>query len=153
MEVAGVVFGALPLIVIALENYHKVQDKVADVRQWSQTIRTISDEIWAQERQLRVTLESVGLPFEGQITMADVENALQIHQPEHHKNLIQIIRDMDNIIDNIAQYLYPDSQGPVSCPQRSNQVFATAGFLVELCHSCRILTGISRQCLTSSPSV
>src|SRR6186713_147679 len=105
MEVAGVVLGAVPLILYALEHYERIWDPVKQVWRWEETVQTVKNQIFIQKEQLDTTLKSLGL---SNPTMADVEYALQIHHPRQCEHFMRIIRAMDNLINNISKGLYPD---------------------------------------------
>lgn len=110
MEVAGVVLGAVPLILHALDNYGKVWDPVKQAWRWEETFQTIRNQIFLQKEQLDTTLETLGL---ADATMAEVEYALQIHHPLQCKQFMRIICEMDGPISDISSCLYPDADGPV----------------------------------------
>jgi hypothetical protein len=111
MEVAGVVLGAVPLILYALDNYERAWDPVKQTWRWKETVRTIRNQIFLQKEQLDTTLKTLGL---ADATMTDVEYALQIHHPLQCKHFMQIIHQMDSLINDISKSLFPDAEGPVS---------------------------------------
>jgi hypothetical protein len=112
MEVAGVVLNAVPLILYALDNYEKAWDPAKDFWKWGETIGTIRNQIFLQKQQLDTTLKILGLQDP---TIDEVEAALQISHPDRSEHFMQIIRHMNNLMDEIARDLYPDAQGPVRC--------------------------------------
>lgn len=114
MEVAGVVLGAVPLILYALDNYQRAWDPVKDIWHWKETIETIRTQIFLQKQQLQTTLRVLDLELTDHTTMEEIEAALQIIHSSRWEQFIGIIRQMDNLVNGIAKDLYPDAQGPVS---------------------------------------
>ena len=114
MEAAGVVLGAVPLILYALDNYQKAWDPVKDIWHWSETIGTIRIQIFLQKQQLQTTLRALDLELTDHTTMDEIEAALQTNHPSQWEQFIGIIRQMDTLINQVAKDLYPDAQGPVS---------------------------------------
>jgi hypothetical protein len=47
-------------------------------------------------------------------TMFEIEEALQNSHPTQLKQFMTIIRQINALMSNMADYLYPDKQGPVS---------------------------------------
>jgi hypothetical protein len=114
MEVAGVVLGAIPVIAYALKEYQDVRETTRAFRHWKATLGTLKGDIFLQERQLYVTLHTFGIELTDHTTMADVENTLRHTHPTQCNDIIHILQEMDSMINQIAQHLIPDMQGPVS---------------------------------------
>jgi hypothetical protein len=109
MEVAGVVLGAFPLVLYALDRYEEACDSVTQAWAWKSTIQTIRNQILMQKLQLDRTLGVLG----SVTTMQDVEIALKIAHPNHWQHLMSIITRMNDTIIAISECLYPDAKGPV----------------------------------------
>lgn len=116
MEVAGVVLGAVPIILIMLDSYSKACDIAKDAWEWSATIDKIRKDIFMQTEQLRNTLQSAGIVWnDGQaLRVAVLEEALKHHGHDKCRMFVSIIRDMDAILNDVARDLDPDGRGPVS---------------------------------------
>ncbi|PVH93566.1 hypothetical protein DM02DRAFT_676759 [Periconia macrospinosa] len=114
MEVAGVVLGAVPIILYALDNYSKAWDPLLGIVRWKETIETIRLQFVLERQKLYITLGSLGLQVTETITFAEVEAALQINQPDTWKDFITIIHEMDGLLYEVAKDLYPDAKGPPS---------------------------------------
>jgi hypothetical protein len=113
MEVAGVVIGAIPIIIYALERYQDTRDTVRDFHKWNDTLGTLRSNIFLQKRQLFATLETLDIGFTDQTTMPQVEAALRISRPAQCEDIVRILYRMDASLNEIARNLYPDAQGPV----------------------------------------
>ncbi|KAF2015913.1 hypothetical protein BU24DRAFT_422224 [Aaosphaeria arxii CBS 175.79] len=111
METAGVVLGAVPLILFALENYGKVWDPLKQAWRWEETVLTMKNDIFLQKQQLDTTLEALGLVHP---TMSEVELALQMFHPLQCEQFMHTISEMDDLINTISNNLYPDADGPPS---------------------------------------
>ncbi|KAF2682186.1 hypothetical protein K458DRAFT_433156 [Lentithecium fluviatile CBS 122367] len=112
MEVAGVVLGAVPVILFALDNYQRARDPVKDMWNWGETIETIKNQVFLQKRQLQTTLSVLDLDITDGTTMAEIEAALQTSHPKESERLMVIICQMDALMHEVARDLYPDAQGP-----------------------------------------
>ncbi|ORY08200.1 hypothetical protein BCR34DRAFT_13749 [Clohesyomyces aquaticus] len=110
MEIAGVVLGAVPVILYALDNYERAWDPAKDFWNWGETIGMIRDQIFLQKQQLDTTLKILGLQNP---TMEEIEAALLISHPNQVHQFMDIIRRMDNVMNEVAKDLCPDSQGPM----------------------------------------
>ncbi|KAK2766115.1 hypothetical protein FQN54_007630 [Arachnomyces sp. PD_36] len=111
MEVAGVVFGAVPLILYALDSYKRAWEPVMDFWRWDDTIMTIRNNMFLQKQQLDTTLAILNLKDP---TLDEVERALLHRFPEKCEDFMAIIREMDSLINQVAGNLYPDAQGQSS---------------------------------------
>ncbi|KAF1952833.1 hypothetical protein CC80DRAFT_596261 [Byssothecium circinans] len=112
MEIAGVVLGAVPIILYTLENYQRAWGPVKGIRDWGETIETMKLQIFLQKQQLHATLGVLDLEATDNITMAEIEAALQISHPNKHTEFMEIIRQMDTLMNEMAKDLVPDAQGP-----------------------------------------
>ena len=113
MEVAGVVLGAIPVIIYALERYQDTRETVQSFRLWKETLGTLRSNIFLQKRQLFATLSTLDINLTDHTTMADVEAALRISHPAQCDDVMRILKQMDNLMNEVAENLYPDFQGPV----------------------------------------
>lgn len=116
MEVAGVVLGAVPIIMLALENYKKATGIFDDTKRWLNTIQEIQDILVVQINTLRVTLWSLGIEWECQsgIPVAEIEMALKSRKPLQWENFLRFICRMDTTMKEMAKDLCLDADGPVS---------------------------------------
>jgi hypothetical protein len=56
--IAGLVLGGIPILIWAVEKYH---DPVKDYWRYDETLSTLRDNLFVQEKQLSITLENIGL--------------------------------------------------------------------------------------------
>jgi len=112
-EVAGVVLGAIPLVLYALDNYRRTREKARSFQNWQEIIETFATDIRIQKFAFEDTLARLGIESTEKTTMADVEAVLRISQPHRYLHLMRHIRAMDDTINELASDLYPDAQGPV----------------------------------------
>jgi hypothetical protein len=110
MDVTGVVLGAVPLILYALDNYQRAWNPVKDFWNWGDTIEQIRMNVFLQKRQLDATLANLDLQDP---TMAEVEAILLVRCPEHCKIFLEIIREMDKLVNKIMENLDLDAHGQV----------------------------------------
>jgi len=106
-EVIGVVLGAVPLILYALDNYRAS-------RRRKETIETIRSKIFVNRRILITTLQRLDPTFSEKTKMVDIKVALEVDHPAQAEEFMKIIVSMDEKMNEIARMLYPDAQGPVS---------------------------------------
>lgn len=114
MEVAGVVLGAIPIIIYALDNYQQMLDPLVGIARWKDTIETTRLQFVLESQKLRVTLGSLGIQTTEDTTMTELEAALQISQPDKWVDYMTIVGQMNGLLENVAKDLYPDLKGPVS---------------------------------------
>jgi hypothetical protein len=109
MEVAGLVLGAVPLIIYALEKY---EQKFTDER----VIRDLKSGIELQKKILHRTLGKMGAKVEGDngIPMIEIETTLRKQHPSDWKLLLNVVELMNEHMIQVATQLYPDTRGPVS---------------------------------------
>ncbi len=110
MEVAGLVLGALPIAISAVENYLKGLQAIDHYKNYPQTLRGISRNIFIQQQQLRVTLDGIGLQ---DLTLHGVQQRLRIIKPDCADNFIEILNHMDNITARLMNKLDIDSNGKI----------------------------------------
>ena len=115
MEIAGVVLGAVPVIIYALESYGKAAEILNDTHKWLDTIQEIQDIIEVQVEMLRVTLQSLDIEWTHQsgIPIMEIETALKECKPLKWDMFLRIIQRMDALLTEMAKDLCPDVKGPV----------------------------------------
>ncbi|RYC64754.1 hypothetical protein CHU98_g1442 [Xylaria longipes] len=105
MEVAGLVLGALPIAILAVEKYLK---PIESYKNYSQTLKEIRRNLFVQEQQLQVTLEGIGLL---KPTLPEVQQKLREVNPECSAQFIDILEHMDNMTSRLMDKLEIDSDG------------------------------------------
>ena len=115
MEIAGVVLGAVPVIVNALESYEKAAQILKDTHKWLDTIQEIQDDIDVQVYGLCTTLQSLGIEWtqKSGIPITEIETALKECKPLKWDMFLRIIQRMDALLTEMAKDLCPDVKGPV----------------------------------------
>ena len=117
MEVAGVILGAIPVALYALDNYRRCLRATKDVVKYEATITTFRHHIFIQKKQLEVTLRNVGLQvFDGQLpTRAELQRHLSArHSEKDCKQFMGIIDEMEKIMGQLLHKLDLDVMGKVS---------------------------------------
>ena len=117
MEAAGVVLGAIPLALYALDNYHRCLELTKDYLRFEATIKLIRRHIFVQQEQLHITLRSIGLVNP---TATELEEHLQQLYPDKCVAFVDIIQHMESLLNKLMNKLDIDSHGKVSnkweCP-------------------------------------
>ncbi|PVI03054.1 hypothetical protein DM02DRAFT_588552 [Periconia macrospinosa] len=101
MEVVGVVLGAVPLILYALDNYKQVGELVNDTRNPKNTITTIRNNIFLQRKMLVTTLQTLDRHFTKDTTMIEIEAALKSYHPSEVEQFMSIISEMNDMMKEI----------------------------------------------------
>ncbi|ETS85803.1 hypothetical protein PFICI_03828 [Pestalotiopsis fici W106-1] len=108
MEVAGLVLGALPLILSAIESYDTVAQLSKNYWHYESILHDIRLQVFAQDEQLRRTLKLINLVDP---TQQNLEMQLRRRFPEKHENYLDIIRQMDKIAAQMMKKMELDSRG------------------------------------------
>jgi len=111
MEAAGVVLGALPLALYAIDNYHRCLQASTDFWRFESTLKLIRSHVFIQQQQLQITLRSIGL-----VNPTPVQLELHLRQfyPEKCDAFIDIIKHMEHLLAKLMDKLDIDSRGKVS---------------------------------------
>ena len=110
MEVAGVVLGGIPLVLYALDNYHRAWNPAKDYWQWGSTITTIRMNVFVQKQQLDTTLSNLNLHDP---TRTELEDMLKQQYPDKFHMFMQIIDEMERQVANLMEMLDIDAKGKV----------------------------------------
>ncbi|KAI0976563.1 hypothetical protein F4678DRAFT_413761 [Xylaria arbuscula] len=108
MEVAGLVLGALPVALMAVESYRKGVELVGSYRDYQQTLQEIRRNIFIQEYQLQATLSGIGLVNP---TFQEVQQRLREAKPDCYHQFTDILKRMDSITSRLLDKLEVDSHG------------------------------------------
>ncbi len=106
-EVAGVVLGGIPVVLLALEKYH---DPVKSYWKYDTTLSTLRTNIFVQQQQLRITLSLIGLE---DASIDEVRECLKEKYPLQQQEFLSILQGMDNIITSLLHKLEVDISGKV----------------------------------------
>jgi hypothetical protein len=94
-EIAGVVLGGIPIVLLALEKYH---DRVKSYWKYEGVLSTLRNNIFVQQQQLRITLSLIGL---NQPSVAELQECLKEKYPKSAQGI------------HVDYWTYgPDYQGP-----------------------------------------
>jgi hypothetical protein len=110
METAGLVLGALPITVLAVESYQKGLKSIGDYRNYPQTLQGIRRNLFIQDQQLQITLEGIGL---WKPTLVEVEQRLGEVKPESYDQFADILEHMGTIMAGLMDKLDIDRNGKV----------------------------------------
>ncbi|KAI1743713.1 hypothetical protein F4680DRAFT_409164 [Xylaria scruposa] len=108
MDIAGLVLGALPIAMLAVEKYLKGLKPVECYKNYPQTLKGIRRNLFIQEQQLQLTLESIGLL---KPTLQDVQQRLREIRPDCSDEFIEILEHMSNIASRLMDKLEIDTNG------------------------------------------
>lgn len=110
-EVAGLVLGAIPLIFLALDKYEQCLKFGKNYRNYADTLMSIRDEVFVQQKLFLGTMETLGLHNP---TYSELEDCLRNSFPESHTTVMRYIRRMATTIDQLMAKLEVDARGEVS---------------------------------------
>lgn len=111
MEVAGVVLGGIPLILLALDNYRRVIKTFKDYFRYDALLNRLKDYLFIQQEQYKITLGSIGL---SDMSLDDIEAHLRARHPHKCDRFMSIIRRMNEIAQTVANKLDVDPINKVS---------------------------------------
>lgn len=111
MEAIGLVLGALPLALYAIDNYHRCLLLTEDYKRAEETIKLIRRHIFVQQEQLHMTLRSIGLTNP---TPLELEEHLHQLYPDKYENFVDIIQHMELLLIKLMDKLDLDPRGKVS---------------------------------------
>jgi hypothetical protein len=110
MEVAGVVLGAVPIVLYALDNYKRALGPATRFWRWEDTIQDIIDNVTLHQEHLNTTLRNMGLHNPN---MAQIEAVLQVRRPDKCHYFISILRNMEGQMNELLDRLEVDLDGQV----------------------------------------
>ncbi|KAK3985657.1 hypothetical protein QBC44DRAFT_404018 [Cladorrhinum sp. PSN332] len=113
MEVAGLVLGAIPIALYALDNYKRCLKVATDIVKYETTLDTFRLHIFIQKKQLEITLQNIGLNLtEGRLpTKSELQQHLEIAYPQENSEFIKIISQMEILLETLLDKLDIDSLG------------------------------------------
>ncbi|RYP54419.1 hypothetical protein DL768_000790 [Monosporascus sp. mg162] len=107
MEVAGVILGAIPIIVTALEKYQTALEGGKDFWRYEVTLDTIKTHVSIQEAQLSVTLNNAGLQG---LSVEEIEYQLRRRYPDRCDAFMKALGRMDQVVRKMMDNLQIDTQ-------------------------------------------
>jgi len=115
MEVAGVVLGAIPIALYALDNYNRCLTVAKDVIRYQATLETFRLHIFIQRQQLLVTLRNLGMPLahDRLPDKTELKSHLERLYPESNAEFMSIIAQMERHLATLLDKLDVDSRGKV----------------------------------------
>ena len=114
MEVAGIVFGGIPLVIAALEHYRTCAAIFDDYANYEALLIRKRNYLWLQKEQLEATLRSIGLEtstHEDEVNFRSLEEIathLRMaypHDPSKSERFVDIIKHMTEISHKAATIL------------------------------------------------
>ena len=112
MESAGLVLGAIPLVLYAFDNYERCLGQVKDYWKYQSTLQTIRTHVFIQGEQLNVTLNGIGLT---RPTRQELEEHLsEIYTKAKCDEFMAIIERMEALLARMMVSLDVDSSGKVN---------------------------------------
>ncbi|KAI1061026.1 hypothetical protein LB507_010093 [Fusarium sp. FIESC RH6] len=122
MESAGLVLGAIPLVLYAFDNYERCLGQVKDYWKYQSTLQTIRTHVFIQGEQLNVTLSGIGLI---RPTRQELEEHLsEIYTKAKCDEFMAIIDRMEALLARMMVSLDVDSFGKPkwtdTAPERAN---------------------------------
>lgn len=98
-EVAGLVLGAIPIVIWALEKY---AEPVEVYTSYHNNIKTFRSDLMLQERRLQRTLSSIGLYNP---TKDELRECLKSKFPTIADEVLHIIQDMERVMAELMRKL------------------------------------------------
>ena len=115
MEAAGLVLGAIPLVLYAFDNYERCLGQAKDYWRYQSTLQTIRTHIFIQGKQLDVTLSGIGLT---RPTRQELEEHLsEVCTEQECDEFMKIIDKMEALLAKMMVSLDVDSSGKVYHPK------------------------------------
>ncbi|CAG7559855.1 unnamed protein product [Fusarium equiseti] len=112
METAGVVLGAIPLVLYTFDNYERCLGQINDYLRYQSTLQTIRTHVFIQGEQLNVTLSGIGLT---RPTRQELEEHLsEIYTKAKCDEFMVIIDRMEALLAKMMVSLDVDSSGKYS---------------------------------------
>ncbi|KAK5630118.1 hypothetical protein RRF57_005833 [Xylaria bambusicola] len=108
MEVAGLVLGALPVAIMAVDFYCKGVKLVGAYSDYQQTLQGIRRNLFIQNQQLQATLGDIGLV---KPTVLEIHQRLREVRPDCYHQFIDILEHMNSITSRLLEKLEIDSKG------------------------------------------
>lgn len=132
-EVAGLVLGAIPLILAALGKYQECLEVGKNYVKYTDTLMSIRDEVFVQQKLFLGTMETMGLHNP---TYSELEDCLRDRFPESHETFMRYIRRMATTIGQLMEKLEVDTRSGVSknklpCRISLMSFFAVRRYLVS----------------------
>ncbi|KAH7174587.1 uncharacterized protein B0J16DRAFT_183258 [Fusarium flagelliforme] len=122
MEAAGLVLGAVSVVLYAFDNYERCLSQVKDYWKYQSTLQTIRTHVFIQGEQLNVTLSGIGLT---RPTRQELEEHLtEIYTKGKCDEFMAIIDRMEALLAKMMASLDVDSSGKPrwtdTAPERAN---------------------------------
>ncbi|CAM1509046.1 Fc.00g027850.m01.CDS01 [Cosmosporella sp. VM-42] len=127
-EIAGLVLGALPLLISAIEHYDSTLDRLTAFFKWEDELKKFLRELWVQytslEMTLRGLLKEVASPVEAEEMMLDFRHdlwssrelaeSLEDKLKAAYGVYVYTIKEMESYMVILANHLDIDRQGGTS---------------------------------------
>ncbi|KAK4458665.1 hypothetical protein QBC42DRAFT_276307 [Cladorrhinum samala] len=107
-ELAGLVLGGLPIVLYAIDNYHRCLQATTDYWRYESTLKLIRSHVFVQQQQLQITLRSIGLVDP---TPSELEEHLRHRYPDKFATFADIISRMERLLVKLLDKLDVDVQG------------------------------------------
>lgn len=107
-EVAGLVLGGIPLVILALEKY---AEPFATYHRYRISIEDFRSDLIIQKRQLHTTISGIGLGSDA--TWEDLRECLERQFPDVAEELLSIFRRMNGLTAKLLKDLDVDVKGRV----------------------------------------
>ncbi|KAI1488985.1 hypothetical protein F5X96DRAFT_642927 [Biscogniauxia mediterranea] len=108
MEALGVVLGAVPIALYALDNYHRCLRPFRDYLKYEDTIAEIRSHVFLAQKNMDVTFGKIGLVNP---TRQQLEDRLRDRYPLEYEEFLKIVDRMENIVSGLLEKLQVDSTG------------------------------------------
>lgn len=111
MEVASFVFGALPVALYALDNYHRCLRPAKNYWKYDITLQQMRSHVFLQQEQLNATMAVLGL---NNPTTAQLRDHLgRVYTQEKCERFMNILDRMKELLEDMMEKLDIDAQGKV----------------------------------------
>ena len=132
VETAGLVLAALPLVIVAIENYRKGLDPIKDYLRYSSMLKALQTRLRLEQDLYQGTLKRLlitqlspseleglfagpGEPLEASLWGTHgIEKKLQLALGKKYDMFMNVIKDMDATLKTLMEKLDIDLEGQVS---------------------------------------
>ncbi|EON62420.1 hypothetical protein W97_01642 [Coniosporium apollinis CBS 100218] len=111
IEITGLVFGAIPIILAAIDLY---LGPVKGIRHYNETLEFLRINLFIQQRSLDASIDNLGLGRNP--VLKELEENLKENYPDDYEGIAMTIRRMERLLLKLMDKLEIDVEGKPKCP-------------------------------------